>query len=245
MTVRLHDPGHLPHLLRRVPRPRHPARVAQGHDHPAVDPRRSAPSSSASSTCPTWFKARRRRLHHPLRALRRADVRLPGDRPRRVQLVARAGSRPCWPPLGIFAGLPVLLAATKSPFTASRDADGAARPGLHGAREQVLPRPPLHRRHRRRRQGPDRPGVLLVQPATCIDARRQRRRQRRRRSSAGVRLPRTSTRRSSTASSSARAPAPRSPARCSATSRPARSSSTPPSSSPARPSSPASSSFVV
>ena len=46
---------------------------------------------------------------------------------------------------------------------------------LHAAREQVLPRPPLHRRHRRRRQGPDRPGRLLGQPE-----RHRRHRQRRR-----------------------------------------------------------------
>ena len=46
---------------------------------------------------------------------------------------------------------------------------------LHAPRQQVLPRPPLHRRRRGLHQGPDRPGRVLGQPE-----RDRRRRQRRR-----------------------------------------------------------------
>ena len=44
------------------------------------------------------------------------------------------------------------------------------RPATRPAREQVLPRLPLHRRHRRRHQGPDRQGHLLVQPERASTA---------------------------------------------------------------------------
>ena len=115
------------------------------------------------------------------------------------------------------------------------------RPGrLHGAREQVLLRQALHRRHRRRLQGPDRPGGQLVQPE------RARRRGQRRRAS---------SRPSSAASSTPHRPAggrrrdqrlrqrrPTRAARSSANSRPARCSSTAPCSSGRPPCSPAPSS---
>ena len=208
-----------------------PARVAQGHDRPAVDPRcrrhrarlrQPARPTSRSATSPTYTTA--------LRALRRADLRLPDDRPRRVQLGAGRWCRRSLAVLGIFLAYQYYW-PRQEPAHGLTERSRRSALGLHGAREQVLPRPPLHRHHRRRRQGPDRPGVYWFNQ-NVIDGvvngvgdgpgaagrrastarrpgRRRRRRQRLRRRRRGV------------------------AARSCATSRPARSSSTPPSSSPA------------
>ncbi len=108
--VCLHAAGHLPHLLRRVPRPRHAARVAQGHDRPAVDPgrrRHRAGSGQPAGRLP----GRQRRLHHTVRALHRAHVRLPGHQPRRVQLGCSPDRTLVIAAVALLPGLPVLLAA--------------------------------------------------------------------------------------------------------------------------------------
>ena len=104
-----------------------------------------------------------------LRALRRAHRRLlpgasrPHVRPPRVHpLDRRALHR--WSAL-VGVGLAYLwFWQGPRARTASPSAHKVGPGRLHGAREQVLPRPPLHRRHRRRHQGPDRPGRQLGQP---------------------------------------------------------------------------------
>ena len=143
---------------------------------PLHHPGRRSPSSPASSTCPTRSR-RPEALDAAVRALRRAHRRLlPGD-------VARTPSSTSWLAA---ASRTVVAVARHRPSPTSGTARAraptalternTARPRrLHGPREQVLPRHPLHRRHRRRHQGPDRPGRLLVQPE-----RHRRRRQRRR-----------------------------------------------------------------
>ena len=160
--LRLHDPGHLAHLLRRVPRPRHPARVAQGDDRPAVDPGR---------------RRRRARLRQPARtsfqvgdvayttASSTSSSRPSPSRPSTTPSSTSGwrSARPSLAALGIFLAYQYYW-LQKSPLIGLTDQSKRLRPGLLGAREQVLPRPPLHRHHRRQRQGPDRPGVLLVQP---------------------------------------------------------------------------------
>ncbi len=70
---------------------------------PAVDPRRRRHRARPGEH-PELVPGRQRRLHDPVRALHRADVRLPDDRPRRVQpgpgprlVGARRASASSWP----------------------------------------------------------------------------------------------------------------------------------------------------
>ena len=140
---------------------------------PLLHPGRRWPSSPASSTCPAfgWLPDA---LAPAVRALRRADGaatsrRSPTPSSRWwIAVLAGAARLPRHRPR-----LRLLLAAARFHGVTERSRAGPRR--LHAARQQVLLRPPLHRRHRRRRQGPDRPGRLLVQPE-----RHRRRRQRRR-----------------------------------------------------------------
>ena len=151
-----------------------------GHPHesppsitvPAVDPRRRSRSSPAwlnlavgdrsfaDWTATTALRALVEpiRLEHPFIA--RGAPRIS---------VARSPSR------GIARRPALYYFRDASARTASPSAARLAARRLHAPRQQVLPRPPLHRQRRRRHQGPDRPGRLLVQPE-----RHRRRRQRRR-----------------------------------------------------------------
>ena len=168
-----------------------------------------------------------RAAHDPVRALRRADLRLPGGE--------HAEFTP-W-----LAVLSTILAVTGvvHRLRLLRAQQGTPRPhpsqqgrqgGVHVPREQVLPRHPLHRHHRRRHEGSPRPGGLLVQPE------RARRHHRRHRSGVeeGVRRSCTGTSTSSSSTESSTAPvwSRTNPASSSVVCRPARFSSTPPSSSP-------------
>ena len=164
------------------------------------------PARRRSRTCPTASTT-------ALRALRRADgFVLPGDR-------ATPSSTCRWPSLSIVLGA---SPASCSPTCTTRRALGACtaspsatrlrRAGYTVPREQVLPRLALHRRHRALRQGPDRPGRLLVQPERPRRRRQRRRRERGRRTVGWVY--RTSTRRWSTASSTAPASVPEDAGQC-------------------------------
>ena len=200
----LHDPGRLPHLLRRVPG-RRPPRTSRRRSSPCplVHPGRVRARSPASSTCRTGHRApTASRCASSTTSSRRSPsptIVAPGVHACRVAiasilLAARAASRSAY----------VYFCKDKGPPRPHRAQQGRAAPGLPRPREQVLPRRPLHGRHRRRRQGPGRPGHLLVQPE------RPRRHRRRRRPagpapSAGFALHATSTRASSTAPSTARA----------------------------------------
>ena len=108
-------------------------------------------------------------------------------------------SRPSWPSAGLFVAY-AYYERNKGPHGLTHR--NKARQGrVHVPREQVLPRHPLHRHHRRRHQGPPRPGGLLVQPERARRHHRRHRHRCRRRcpgSSTG-----TSTSSSSTASSTA------------------------------------------
>ncbi len=158
---RLHDALRLPHLPRRAARPRRrpppPApRVRSAHPRAAVHPGR--PGARRRIREPPGLRRPRMdpgldRL--ALRALRRAGgAVLPRDPPRRVLVVdRRAGGRARLPRHR--SRLRLLLAA---PVQRRDGAEprGPRRP--HAAGEQVLLRPPLHRRHRRRRPRARSPG---------------------------------------------------------------------------------------
>ena len=247
---RLHDPLRVPHLPRRAPGPRRrhgaPApRVRAPHRGPALHPHRAG--------------HRRRLRQHPEHA--GARLRSPTAPPcasstttSRRATTSRARCRPSPTPSSTSASrwsrrrsaspasawpYRLVLPGPRAPRH-HRAQHGSPALGYRVLVEQVLLRLALHRRHRPRRQGPDRPGRLLVQPEGHR-RRRQRRRHRRRRRPAGSSTTR-STRASSTPSSTAPAPPPRAAARACARSRPGACSSTPPSSSPPPPCSPASSS---
>ena len=97
----------------------------------------------------------------------------PDDRPPRVHA---GGSPSLSGALGLVGiGLAYAYYWFQGRFHGVTERNRVARGRPHGARQQVLLRPPLHRRHRRRHQGPGRPGGLLVQPE-----RPRRHRQRRR-----------------------------------------------------------------
>ena len=206
------------HVLRRAAgrgRRAHPARVRPAHRRAADTSWPAWPSSPGSPTCPTPAccpgvpESIALRFEHFVEPTARL---LPGDgpvRPPRVHAVDRRASRRPSALLGIVLAYLWYWQGVGPHGVTERN---TARPGrLHGAREQVLPRLPLHRRHRRRHQGPDRPGRLLDQPERHRRRRQRRRRRRRRRRPSGS--TRTSTRASSTASSTAPASAPRAPAR--------------------------------
>ena len=210
MTAAYMTRAYLPHLLRRVPRPRPPARVAQGHHRPADDPgrrrhrarlRQPARAGSRAATSPT----------PPLRALRRADVRLP-DRSTTPSSTscARPGLARVSSLLGVFIGLPVLRAAERARSPASPTAASAVRAGATGSSRTSTtstalytdvivgvvqgPARPGHRTGSTRRSST----ASSTAPASPPGRRR-------------LRSTATSTRASSTRSSTAPAPAPRSP----------------------------------
>ncbi|OWY60565.1 hypothetical protein B7486_68495, partial [cyanobacterium TDX16] len=132
----------------RVPGCGHAARVPQGHDRAADDPGRLRRGARPGQH-PGEPGARQRR--DPVRALRRADLRLPGDLPRRVQLQPRwRVDRPG--PAGHRAGV-LLLRQGPQPLPRAHPAQqgGQGRPHVLG--QQVLPGPPLRgcgRAHRAR-----------------------------------------------------------------------------------------------
>ena len=177
----LHDPLRLPHVLRRAPGPRrrpHHRRTSPG---PASSCRstssRAWPSSPASPTCPTPacclvpddVALRFEHYVEPVGGLLPDDRRTPSSRSwialhrRRASALARHRPR-------------LRSTGSGARSTGVTERSRCARAGYTLLDEQVLLRPPLHRRHRRRHQGPDRPGRLLVQPE-----RHRRHRQRRRR----------------------------------------------------------------
>ena len=165
---RVHDPVRVPHLLRRAPRRRRRPASPSARERARASSSRSyilsglaivagfanlpvAGCQTASTLRFEYFVAARWATTSP----QLADGH--------VQPVRRGRARRSCGLLGILLALRV--PGIRGPRPHGATGAEQSRPGrVHGARQQVLPRLPLHGRHRRRRQGPDRPGVLLVQP---------------------------------------------------------------------------------
>ncbi len=246
----LHDPDHLVLLLRRAAgrgHGPHPARVRAPHRRPADHPGR--PRRGRRLRQPARQRGplvRARVLRPPVRALRRAHRRaflssatvgpdfghpefVARDRHRLERASAIARRRP---------RLPLVLEG-QGPARDHRAQQGRP-PRLHDPREQVLLRLALHRRHRRRHQGPHRPGRQLVQPERARRHRQPGRHVRPRAPASGSTT--TSTRAWSTPLVNGSGAGAEGPASCCASSRPARSRPTAPTCSERPPSWPPSSS---
>ena len=136
-------------------------RVGPPHPGAAVHPERPGHRGRLRQP-PDAFDLAARRLDAAVRALLEPKgAVLPGRRrclrPPRVQHRDRAGRRACSALIGIGLAYVWYFRGPRPPrpHRAATSWPGpATRP-----RQQVLPRLALHRRHRRRRQGPDRPGV--------------------------------------------------------------------------------------
>ena len=237
----------LPHVLRRVRGPTGTRTSRPRITVPLIDPGAVCAIVAGFANLPERTGA--------ARGLRRCASSTTSSQRRTSRRLEHARSSPRRSPSSRSVALGgARLASSPTPWSSARGraTDGiternrvAPAPAYTVLVEQVLLRLALHRRHRRRDQGPDRPGRLLVQPE-----RHRRRRQRARAPASVARRPsgvykydrpergRRRRQRLGHRSPSERRGAP--PA-----SRPARCSSTPRCSSAAPPSSPASSSSFV
>ena len=130
---------------------------------PRRRPRRRSPCASSTTSSPraTYFPR----------------ARAPSATPS-----STSGSRSISTAIGVDrdpAGLPSGTSGAWGPHGLT-ERNRLARLGYRVLVEQVLLRLALHRRHRRRREGPDRPGRLLVQPEGARRRRRRRGHRRRR-----------------------------------------------------------------
>ena len=126
----LHDPLRVPHVLRRVPRPRPPARVAEASITVPAD--RSWPASAIVAGLRQPADRPCRLGHREVRGVRRADVsRFPARRARPTfDVVARRDLDRRSALVGIGVGLPLVLRAqARGRSRASPSATRAARAG--------------------------------------------------------------------------------------------------------------------